>query len=97
MTAGHYKLDNLCAVLDKNRLQIDGWVKDVMNIDPVADKYRAFNWNVVEINSHDMDEILSAFKKARETKGKPTIIIADTVKGKGDIVVRIIISMTVLN
>ena len=83
MTAGHYKLDNLCAVLDKNRLQIDGWVKDVMSIDPIADKYRAFNWNVIEINGHDMDEILSAFKKARETKGKPTIIIADTVKGKG--------------
>lgn len=83
MSAGHYKLDNLCAIVDKNRLQIDGWVSDVMNIDPLADKYRAFGWHVVEIDGHNMEQILDAFDEARNTKGKPTVIIAHTVKGKG--------------
>ncbi len=83
MEASHYKLDNLCGIVDKNRLQIDGYVSDVMNIDPLSDKYRAFGWHVIEINGHDIKEILSAFKEARETKGKPSIIIAHTTKGKG--------------
>lgn len=68
MTAGHYKLDNLCAVMDKNKLQIGGWVEEVMNIDTVADKYRSFNWNVVEINGHDVESKLSAFKKQERLK-----------------------------
>lgn len=83
MTAGHYQLDNLCGIVDKNSLQIDGWVKDVMNIDPLADKYRAFNWHVLEIDGHDLGQILDAFAEARAVKGKPTMIIASTVKGKG--------------
>lgn len=83
MEACHYGLDNLCGIVDKNRLQIDGRVNDVMCIDPLADKYRAFGWHVIEINGHDMKEILSAFKEARETKGKPSLIIAHTTKGKG--------------
>jgi len=83
MEAGHYKLDNLINVLDKNRLQIDGWVKDVMDIDPIAEKYKAFKWNVLEIDGHNMKEILDAFKKAKNLKGKPTLIIANTIKGKG--------------
>jgi transketolase len=83
MEAGHFKLDNLCAVIDRNRLQIDGWVKDVMNVEPLADKYRAFHWHVIHINGHDMDEILAAFEEARHVKNKPTIILADTIKGKG--------------
>ncbi len=83
MEAGHYKLDNLCGIVDKNRLQIDGWVEDVMNVDPLPDKYRSFNWNVIEIDGHNMAEILDAFERAKGFKGKPTVIIAHTVKGKG--------------
>ena len=83
MEAGHYKLDNLCGVVDKNRLQIDGSVDDVMSVDPLADKYRAFGWHVIEIDGHDMKAILDAFKEAKETRGKPSIIIAHTTKGKG--------------
>lgn len=83
MSAAHYKLDSLCGILDKNSLQIDGKVDDVMNIDPIAEKYRAFNWHVIEIDGHDMGQILSAFAEARNTKGKPSVIIANTVKGKG--------------
>ncbi len=83
MSASNFRLDNLCAIIDKNRLQIDGWVKDVMDIDPLPDKYRAFGWHVVEIDGHNMQEILDAFDEARNTKGQPTAIIAHTVKGKG--------------
>ncbi len=83
MAAGHYHLDNLCAVVDKNELQIDGRVSEVMNIDPLADKYAAFNWNVLDINGHDMSQILDAFERARAATGKPTLIIAHTIKGKG--------------
>ncbi len=83
MACAHYKLDNLCAIIDKNRLQIDGWIKDIMDINPLADKYKAFNWNVITIDGHNIDEILSAFKQARDYKGKPTLIIANTIKGKG--------------
>jgi transketolase len=83
MEAGNYKLDNLTNVLDKNRLQIDVWVKDVMDIDPIVDKYRAFKWNVMEIDGHNMKEVVDALEKARNFKGKPTLIVAHTIKGKG--------------
>jgi transketolase len=83
MEAGHYKLDSVCGIIDKNRLQIDGWVEDVMNVDPLVDKYKAFNWNVIEIDGHDMREIVDAFAEAKTVKGKPTLILAHTVKGKG--------------
>jgi transketolase len=83
MAGGHYKLDNLCGLVDRNRLQIDGKVCEVMNVEPLADKYRAFHWNVVEIDGHDMEQILAAFESAAATKGKPTVILASTVKGKG--------------
>jgi len=83
MEAGHYKLDNLTNILDKNRLQIDGWVEEVMNIDPIVEKYKAFKWNTIEIDGHNMKEILEALKKAKSFKGKPTVIIAHTIKGKG--------------
>ncbi|MFB3921862.1 MAG: transketolase [Terriglobia bacterium] len=83
MSAGHFKLDNLCGIVDKNDLQIDGRVCDVMDIDPLAEKYAAFNWNVLEIDGHDMTAILSAFERAAEAKGRPTVIIAHTTKGKG--------------
>jgi transketolase len=83
MEAGNFKLDNLTNVLDKNRLQIDGWVKDVMDIDPIVEKYKAFKWNVIETDGHDMKQILDAFEQAKAYKGKPTVIIAHTIKGKG--------------
>lgn len=83
MFAPHYKLDNFCIIVDNNGLQIDGNVSDVMNVASIADKFRAFNWNVIEIDGHNFDEIKAAFKAAKEVKGKPTAVIAKTVKGKG--------------
>lgn len=83
MAAGHYKTDNLCAVVDLNHLQIDGRTEDVMNPNPIGDKFSAFGWNVLEINGHNLEEIQSAFDAARAYKGKPTVIIANTIKGKG--------------
>ena len=83
MAAGHFQLDNLCAIVDKNELQIDGKVSEVMGIDPIGDKYRAFNWHVLEIDGHDPRQIHEAFDKAKTLKGKPTVLIARTVKGKG--------------
>ena len=83
MSAAHYKLDNLVAFLDYNGLQIDGEVEKVMNIGPIMDKFKSFGWNVIEIDGHDFDQIFAALDMARETVGKPTMIIAKTVKGKG--------------
>ena len=83
MFAAHYKLDNLCVFVDLNGLQIDGPTAEVMGSDPVPDKMRAFGLEVIEIDGHNYDEIRAALKKARETKGKPTCIVAHTVKGKG--------------
>lgn len=83
MSASNFNLDNLCAIIDKNRLQIDGWVEDVMNIDPLAEKYRAFGWHVIEIDGHNMQQILDAFDEARSVETMPSVIIANTVKGKG--------------
>ena len=83
MAAGHYKLGNLCAIIDVNRLQIDGWVTDVMSVEPLAQKYAAFAWNVIEINAHDMPQILDAFARARQITDCPTVILARTIKGKG--------------
>ncbi|TYO94816.1 transketolase [Desulfallas thermosapovorans] len=83
MAAAHFKLDNVIAFLDYNGLQIDGPVEEVMSAEPVADKWRAFGWAVQEIDGHDMEQILAAVAQARETRGKPSLIIARTVKGKG--------------
>ncbi len=83
MEAGHYQLDNIIAVIDCNRLQIDGWVKDVMQVEPLAAKYAAFGWEVLRIDGHDMGQIVDAFEQARAVAGKPVVILADTVKGKG--------------
>src|SRR5271165_5295861 len=83
MEAGHFHLDNLIAVIDCNRLQIDGWVKDVMEVEPLADKYLSFGWEVLRIDGHDMSQIVDAFEQAREVTGRPVVILADTVKGKG--------------
>lgn len=84
MAAGHYKLGNLTAVIDHNKLQIDGNVENVMGIADIGEKYRAFRWNTIEIDGHNYNEIDKALLKARtEEKGKPTVIIAHTIKGKG--------------
>ena len=83
MFAAHYKLDNLVCVLDLNGLQIDGAITEVMNPTPHDEKFLAFGWNVITIDAHNFEDIESAFKAARETKGKPTVIIAKSTKGKG--------------
>ncbi len=83
MACSHYKCDNLCAIIDCNGLQIDGCTGEIMNLEPVADKWRSFGWNVLEINGHSMPEILKAFEAAKAVKGRPSIIIARTTKGKG--------------
>ena len=83
MFASHYKLDNLVAILDLNGLQIDGPITEVMNPTPHDEKFRAFGWHVILADAHDFNSIEAAFNEAREVKGKPTAIIARSVKGKG--------------
>ena len=83
MAAAHYKLDNLTAFIDHNGLQIDGKITDVMSPEPVTDKFKAFGWNVLVIDGHSIEEILRVLEKARQSKGQPTVIVANTVKGKG--------------
>ncbi len=83
MTGAHYKLDNLCILVDNNGLQIDGPVAKVMGVEPIADKWRAFGWDVQDIDGHDMAQIVAALDKAETVKGKPTAIVCRTVKGKG--------------
>ena len=83
MTSSHYKLDNLCLIVDNNNLQIDGKVDEVMSIYPIDEKFRSFGFEVININGHDMNQIINALNKAKAVKGKPTAIIAKTIKGKG--------------
>ncbi|QNM15057.1 MULTISPECIES: transketolase [Fusobacterium] len=83
MTAAHYKLDNICAFVDSNNLQIDGNVDKVMGVEPIDAKWEAFGWHVIKINGHKYEEILDALEKAKKVKDKPTVIVAKTVKGKG--------------
>lgn len=83
MTAAHYKLDNLCLIVDNNNLQIDGEVNKVMNIYPLKEKFQSFGFEVFEVDGNDIDELISVFQKAKTVKGKPTVIIAKTIKGKG--------------
>ncbi len=81
--AAHYKLDNITAILDLNKVQLMGHVSEIMEVAPVADKWKAFGWEVIEVNGHDYEQLIEGFGIAKKTKGKPTMIIADTVKGKG--------------
>jgi transketolase len=83
MTAAHYSLDNLTAILDRNRLQIDGHTKEVMSIEPLAAKWEAFGWHTVQVDGHAIPDILNTLKACRAVKGQPSIIIAHTTKGKG--------------
>ncbi|EMG00425.1 transketolase, thiamine pyrophosphate-binding domain protein [Leptospira borgpetersenii str. 200701203] len=82
-SATHYKLDNLIAFMDKNGIQIDGFTKDVMNLEPLSKKFLSFGWNVLEADGHNIEQIISAFEKAKLHKGSPTIILFDTILGKG--------------
>ena len=84
MAASHYKLDNLCAVVDRNRLQISGNTEDVMAHDDLHERFRAFGWHVIDVaDGNDISQLKAAFEEAKETKGRPTVLIANTVKGKG--------------
>lgn len=83
MAAAKYHLDNLCAVVDVNGLQIDGKTADVMPSEPLDKKFEAFNWNVIQVDGHDIAAVAAAFEAAKKGKGKPTVILARTVKGKG--------------
>ncbi len=83
MAAAHFKVDNLVAIVDNNGLQIDGWNRDVMNLDPFNQKWQAFGWHVIEVDGHDLTQLIDAFNQAKLVKGQPTVIIAHTIKGKG--------------
>jgi transketolase len=83
MAAAHHKVDNLCAIIDRNRLQIDGCTEKVMAIDPLRDKWASFGWHTMEIDGHDMSQIKMALELADQEQGRPTVIIADTIMGKG--------------
>lgn len=83
MASNKYKLDNLCVIIDNNNLQIDGTIEDVMSSYPIDEKFRSFGFQIINIDGHDIEEIIKAFEVARTIKGKPTCIIAKTIKGKG--------------
>lgn len=83
MAAAKFRLDNLVAIVDRNGFQQEGKTSEIMPSDPVADKFKAFNWNVIEINGNDIPQVLAALKQAENEKGRPTVIVANTIKGKG--------------
>lgn len=83
MLAGKYKINNLTALMDRNNIQIDGFTEDIMPLEPLREKYEAFNWHVIEIDGHNMEEIIDAFDQAKAIFEKPTLIIAHTIPGKG--------------
>ena len=83
MTAHHHKLDAVCAIIDANQLQQNGPVKDIQDIEPLADKWKAFGWHTIEINGHDLAQVVKAYDEAKTVTGKPQVIVARTVKGKG--------------
>ncbi len=83
MTAAHFGLDNVCAIVDNNGVQLDGTTAEIMGVEPLGEKFRAFGWHVIDCDGHDLEALLAAFQEAAETKGKPTVIVAKTVKGKG--------------
>ncbi|GAG14251.1 unnamed protein product, partial [marine sediment metagenome] len=83
MAAAHYKLDHLVAIVDRNGLQNDGRSAEIMNLDPLDEKFRSFRWHVIDIDGHDLQQIIDALETARDVRDKPTVIIAHTVKGKG--------------
>ena len=83
MFGAYHKVDNVTAIVDYNKIQLDGFVKDILDLEPLADKWKAFGWHVLDIDGHSIPALQQAYHEARATKGKPTVIIAQTVKGKG--------------
>lgn len=83
MTAAHYRLDNICGIVDYNKFQIDGRVEEIKNLEPLKDKWKAFNWEVLEVNGHNLGEVMEAYDRAETIKSRPSVIIAHTIKGKG--------------
>ena len=83
MAGSFHKLDNVCAIVDYNGIQLDGFVKDIMDVAPLAEKWRAFGWHTIELNGNDAAAVRAAFEEAAATKGKPTCLVAHTIKGKG--------------
>ncbi|MBI2917283.1 MAG: transketolase [Chloroflexi bacterium] len=83
MAASHFHLDNLTAIVDRNQLQLDGWTSRIMDLEPLADKWRAFGWHVLEVDGHNLARLLDAFRQAKGVSGRPAVIIARTIKGKG--------------
>ncbi len=83
MTAAHHKLDNVCAIVDRNRMMGDGCTEDIVALSPLEEKWRTFNWHVVEVDGHNMEQLTAAFSEAESVKGQPTLVLAKTVKGKG--------------
>ena len=83
MTAAQHKLDNLCAIADYNHVQLDGRTDDIKDLGDLAAKFRDFGWNVIELDGHDMEQVMNAYAAASQAKGKPTVLVAHTIKGKG--------------
>ena len=83
LAAAHFNLDNLTAIVDCNDMQLSGWIRQIMNLEPLVRKWQAFGWHVIDVDGHDFDQILAAFPEAEKMKGKPTVITARTIKGKG--------------
>lgn len=83
MTAAHFGLDHVCAIVDDNGVQLDGLTRDIMNVEPLGEKFLAFGWHVIGVDGHDLSALAAAFQEAKATKGKPTVLLARTVKGKG--------------
>jgi transketolase len=83
MFGAYHRVDNVCAIVDYNKIQLDGFIKDVMELEPFADKWRAFGWHVIELDGHDIAALQRGFAEAAAIKGRPSVIIAHTVKGKG--------------
>jgi len=83
LSAAQFKLDNLTAIVDYNGIQLSGWIRDIMNLEPFTEKWQAFGWHTIDIDGHDFDQILSAYQEAEKIKGKPIVIVAHTIKGKG--------------
>ena len=83
MTAAHHKIDNVCAIVDYNKVQENGLVSEIKGLEPLGGKWRSFGWHVIDIDGHDISKLCAAFDEFKSTKGKPTVIIAQTAKGKG--------------
>jgi transketolase len=83
MFGSFQKIDNVCAIVDNNKIQLDGFTREILDLEPLADKWRAFGWHTIVLDGHDIPALQRAFAEAAATKGKPTVLIANTVKGKG--------------